>query len=149
MAQSPHGFYYSSHYARAYAEANASQWPGQGASGHHYNAHSSSTSSSNVTAFTPAWPDTAVYQGRQSAAPLLSHGSWYEPGNVRCTHEGCTFVGSKKSVETHRMDRHLIYPPGWNSRKQSETWDADPSLKTGCVASLCLVKSILLYPAIS
>jgi hypothetical protein len=26
------------------------------------------------------------------------------------------------------MDRHLIYPPGWDSKKQKD-WDADPSLK--------------------
>ncbi|KAH7931085.1 hypothetical protein BV22DRAFT_999201 [Leucogyrophana mollusca] len=56
-----------------------------------------------------------------------SHGSWYQPGNSRCTRQGCTFTGSQKSVEIHMMDRHLIYPPGWEKRK--DDWDADPSLK--------------------
>jgi len=27
------------------------------------------------------------------------------------------------------MDRHLIYPPGWEKRKKKADWDADPSLK--------------------
>ena len=27
------------------------------------------------------------------------------------------------------MDRHLIYPPGWHTRKRQPDWDADPSLK--------------------
>ncbi|KAI0660463.1 nuclear fragile X mental retardation-interacting protein 1-domain-containing protein [Cubamyces menziesii] len=27
------------------------------------------------------------------------------------------------------MDRHLIYPPGWENRKKKDDWDADPSLK--------------------
>ncbi|EMD42234.1 hypothetical protein CERSUDRAFT_41682 [Gelatoporia subvermispora B] len=54
---------------------------------------------------------------------------WYQSGNIRCTKPGCTFTGSKKAVETHMMDRHLIYPPGWESRKRKNDWDADPSLK--------------------
>ncbi|KAL5518885.1 hypothetical protein ACEPAH_568 [Sanghuangporus vaninii] len=54
---------------------------------------------------------------------------WYEPGNYRCTHEQCSFTGSKKSVEIHMMDRHLIYPPGWEKRKRRVDWDADPSLR--------------------
>ncbi|EPQ60715.1 hypothetical protein GLOTRDRAFT_118856 [Gloeophyllum trabeum ATCC 11539] len=37
-------------------------------------------------------------------------------------------MGSKKSVEIHMMDRHLIYPPGWEKRQKND-WDADPSLK--------------------
>ncbi|KAG6911896.1 hypothetical protein DXG01_000143 [Tephrocybe rancida] len=27
------------------------------------------------------------------------------------------------------MDRHLIYPPGWQRREKKPEWDADPSLK--------------------
>ncbi|KAG5654100.1 hypothetical protein H0H81_007514 [Sphagnurus paluster] len=27
------------------------------------------------------------------------------------------------------MDRHLIYPPGWDKRSKKSEWDADPSLK--------------------
>jgi Nuclear fragile X mental retardation-interacting protein 1 (NUFIP1) len=27
------------------------------------------------------------------------------------------------------MDRHLIYPPGWEKRRKKPDWDADPSLK--------------------
>ncbi|KAH8120385.1 hypothetical protein DFH11DRAFT_1500361 [Phellopilus nigrolimitatus] len=56
---------------------------------------------------------------------------WYESGNHKCTHEQCAFTGSKKSVEIHMMDRHLIFPPGWDNRKRKSDWDADPSLKNG------------------
>ena len=55
--------------------------------------------------------------------------SWYQTGNVKCTYKGCTFTGSRKSVEIHNMDRHLIYPPGWKHRERKGDWDADPSLK--------------------
>ncbi|KAJ3757354.1 hypothetical protein EV360DRAFT_46189 [Lentinula raphanica] len=54
--------------------------------------------------------------------------SWYQTGNIRCTYKNCPFTGSAKSVEIHKMDRHLIYPPGWEKRKDND-WDADPSLK--------------------
>ncbi|TFK57172.1 hypothetical protein OE88DRAFT_1730578 [Heliocybe sulcata] len=56
-------------------------------------------------------------------------GGWYQPGNERCTYRDCQFMGSKKSVEIHMMDRHLIYPPGWEKRNKKNDWDADPSLK--------------------
>lgn len=64
----------------------------------------------------------AVHQPRQ-------FGSWYQPGNHRCSYQGCHFTGSQKSVEIHMMDRHLINPPGWERRKKKPEWDADPSLK--------------------
>ncbi|KAG1757478.1 hypothetical protein EDB19DRAFT_1900999 [Suillus lakei] len=54
------------------------------------------------------------------------YASWYQPGNCRCTRQGCAFTGSKKSVETHMMDRHFIFPPGWQKKDE---WDTDPSLK--------------------
>ena len=49
------------------------------------------------------------------------------PGDNRCTYDGCSFTGSRQTVEIHMMDRHLIFPPGW--KKQGRGWDADPSLK--------------------
>lgn len=55
-----------------------------------------------------------------------TYASWYQPGNCRCTRQGCVFTGSKKSVETHMMDRHFIFPPGWQKKDE---WDTDPSLK--------------------
>lgn len=27
------------------------------------------------------------------------------------------------------MDRHLIFPPGWDKRPRKADWDADPSMK--------------------
>jgi hypothetical protein len=68
-----------------------------------------------------------------SRNPLSHRGAppthWYTPGNTKCTYSGCTFTGSANSVQTHMMDRHLIYPPGWHARKRQPDWDADPSLK--------------------
>ncbi|KAJ7619114.1 hypothetical protein DFH06DRAFT_1482920 [Mycena polygramma] len=60
---------------------------------------------------------------RPSSAP------WYQSGGSRCTYKNCTFRGSAQTVETHMMDRHLIFPPGWEKRKKRPDWDADPSLK--------------------
>ncbi|KAI0307722.1 nuclear fragile X mental retardation-interacting protein 1-domain-containing protein [Multifurca ochricompacta] len=62
-----------------------------------------------------------------SRGPPSMH--WHVPGNIKCTYPACTFTGSANSVETHMMDRHLIYPPGWNIQKRQGDWDADPSLK--------------------
>ncbi|KAG8879737.1 hypothetical protein FRB97_001483 [Tulasnella sp. 331] len=39
-------------------------------------------------------------------------------GPVRCSHTGCYFRGNHKDVEVHRMDRHLIYPPGWEEQQK-------------------------------
>lgn len=66
---------------------------------------------------------------RRTVAHTQAH--WYTPGNNKCSFEQCTFTGSKKSVEIHMMDRHLIYPQGWEKRKRKSDWDADPSLNNG------------------
>lgn len=58
-----------------------------------------------------------------------SSASWYQPGNNKCSYPGCNFSGPHKALEIHKMDRHLIYPPRWEKRKQKSDWDADPSLK--------------------
>lgn len=103
-----HQYYVSSHYAQAYTQNTA--------------------------------PAVAQYYapgaGPGSAPQFTSQPSsrWAQPGNVRCKKPGCSFTGSHKSVEIHMMDRHLIYPPGWENRKGKNDWDADPSLK-GCVSS--------------
>ncbi|KAG2072743.1 hypothetical protein BDR04DRAFT_1153161 [Suillus decipiens] len=63
---------------------------------------------------------------RSDSTSGQAYASWYQPGNCRCTRQGCVFTGSKKSVETHMMDRHFIFPPGWQKKDE---WDTDPSLK--------------------
>jgi len=90
--------YYNPHYLAAYAQAQAST----------------------------SQPISQQLVARPALPPPAPMGSWYQPGNVRCTYQGCSFTGSHKSVEIHRMDRHLIYPPGWQNKSD---WDADPSLK--------------------
>ncbi|KAL4064915.1 hypothetical protein V8B97DRAFT_2010599 [Scleroderma yunnanense] len=71
-------------------------------------------------------PPSPKSERRIIANPSM-HGSWYQPGNFRCQRQGCPFLGSHKSVEIHMMDRHFIFPPGWDKNK--DNWDADPSLK--------------------
>ena len=62
--------------------------------------------------------------------------SFSAPGDTKCTYDGCSFTGSKKTVEIHRMDRHLIFPPGW--KKKTNDWDTDPALKGLVVAFVLL-----------
>ena len=39
-------------------------------------------------------------------------------GPYRCAHTGCPWSGpTPKTLEIHKMDRHLIFPPGWKPRK--------------------------------
>ncbi|KAK0208264.1 hypothetical protein DFS33DRAFT_1484656 [Desarmillaria ectypa] len=96
---------YSSHYAQAYSQY-ATTPQGYAISSTYTAASSSGSRTVNVGA-----------------------SSWYQTGNRRCTYKNCTFIGSQKSVETHMMDRHLIFPPGWDKQKKTDSWDADPSLK--------------------
>ena len=70
-------------------------------------------------------------QAHQAHGGGQAPAGWYQPGTCRCSRQGCTFMGSKKAVDIHMMDRHLVYPPGWEHRKRKNDWDADPSLK-GC-----------------
>jgi hypothetical protein len=111
---------YSSHYVQAIMQSQAGhyQQPLAGSyRGVQFQHHPNMPGPSSQPIFRPTLPPT---------------GNWYQPGNKRCTYRGCTFTGSHSSVETHMMDRHLIYPPGLEKRKKKNDWDADPSLK-GCV----------------
>ncbi|KAJ3559774.1 hypothetical protein NM688_g143 [Phlebia brevispora] len=115
---SQYNYNVSSHYAQAYMQSNAvastSYWPQTTPEGY--------TLSSTYVASTAQPEPASSFQRQPSSA-------WYQPGNTRCTKPGCTFTGSHKSVETHMMDRHLIYPPGWDKKRRKADWDADPSLK--------------------
>ena len=127
--QMPHGYnipsYYNSHYVQAYSQASASTSVVKNVSssltGQNSRAPISNSSSHLV--------DNGYASGASKTSFLDSKSFWYQPGNNRCNHQGCTFFGSHKSVEIHMMDRHLIYPPGWEKRKKKLDWDADPSLK--------------------
>lgn len=127
----------ASHYAQAYSQ----YYNGAGPS--HVTADGYTMSSTYV-------PGTQYHTPQPARQPVQrppTHGGgggggggqgqpgWYQPGTFRCTNPGCSFMGSKKSLEVHMMDRHLIYPPGWEHRKKRQDWDADPSLK-GCVCAL-------------
>ena len=72
------------------------------------------------------------HQHQQQQHQQQTQAHWYAPGSSRCAHPGCGFAGAAKAVEVHMMDRHLVYPAGWDRRKRAGEWDADPSLK-GCV----------------
>jgi hypothetical protein len=116
--------YMSSHYTQAYMQTASPGWyqPSTTAQGYTssstYNPGPSRAGNGNPTpAFRPTLP------------PYSQTSSWYQPGGHRCTYKGCAFTGSQKTVEVHMMDRHLIYPPGWEKRNKQNDWDADPSLK--------------------
>ncbi|KAF7347760.1 NUFIP1 domain-containing protein [Mycena venus] len=108
----PQQSYYSSHYAQAYMQQQA--FPPVATTPLGYTISST---------YNPAGPSNAPGQSASFSAP------WYQAGNSRCTYKDCTFRGSAQTVETHMMDRHLIFPPGWEKRKKKPEWDADPSLK--------------------
>ncbi|KAJ3800460.1 hypothetical protein GGU11DRAFT_677127 [Lentinula aff. detonsa] len=134
----PYSQTYSSHYAQAYMQQYNNGMPSTNAQGYTMSStydptanvnNSQSQSYTQPTAgpsfFRPQNNQSIGGFKMQSFGPANS--TWYQPGNNRCSYKNCTFTGSAKSVEIHRMDRHLIYPPGWDKRKKG--WDADPSLK--------------------
>lgn len=116
------------HYAQAYAQYQAAM-SGPAVTAEGYTLSSTYTPSSHNHQSFPG-PSS---RPRQPTARPGGYGQaqahWYQSGNSRCTRPGCNFVGSQKSVEIHMMDRHLIYPSGWENRKRKSDWDADPSLK--------------------
>lgn len=111
---------YSSHYAQAY-QHQSTTLDGYTISSAYTPLNSSSFNSGKRGATEPN--NHQRTNNPQSSAP------WYHPGSNRCSNPGCNFTGSFKALETHKMDRHLIYPPGWEMRKKTSDWDADPSLK--------------------
>ncbi|KAI0051677.1 hypothetical protein FA95DRAFT_191388 [Auriscalpium vulgare] len=125
----PYSHNQSPHYAQAYANHYAAQQATP--QGYTY----SSTYTPGPS--TPSTSYAAQQPSRGRGGPPAHRGGhqqpsgqhWYSAGSARCSHPGCAFAGSAKAVETHMMDRHLIYPPGWDKRKRRGDWDADPSLK--------------------
>ncbi|KAL5535576.1 hypothetical protein ACEPAF_3670 [Sanghuangporus sanghuang] len=120
-------YQHSSHYAQAYyaqqQESSSSNGPLTTPEGYSLSSTYAPSVPTQPQHFAPGAQHQRVRgHGRQHPT------HWYEPGNYRCTYEQCSFTGSKKSVEIHMMDRHLIYPPGWEKRKRRDDWDADPSL---------------------
>jgi hypothetical protein len=129
--------YHSSHYAQAYTQYgwNGSPSPAINAGGYTlsstYVPDAPGPSSAGPSQFTRNGDSIHNHSGHdRSFQPhnISSQGTWYQFGNSRCTYKNCTFIGSQKALETHMMDRHLIYPPGWDKKRQKD-WDADPSLK--------------------
>jgi hypothetical protein len=118
-----HGYsvpsYYNSHYVQAYSQASANVSVMN---------HASCSTGPNSN-FNPHLVNSTPTSGTLKTSFLDSKSFWYQSGNNRCNQQGCTFFGSHKSVEIHMMDRHLIYPSGWEKRKKKPDWDADPSLK--------------------
>lgn len=108
----------SSHYAQACMQynqvASTSYWPQTTSEGY---------------APLPGYASQSASTEYTASIPYQAPTRWHQPGSIRCSKQGCQFSGSQKAVEVHMMDRHLIYPPGWEKRKQKSDWDADPSLK--------------------
>ncbi|TFY50427.1 hypothetical protein EVG20_g11525, partial [Dentipellis fragilis] len=123
--------YQAPHYAQAYAQYYNAAAHGQTSTPQGYTY--SSTYDPNAAGGAPGPARDTQQQQQQQQQPQRQQASnanaqWYGPGSSRCAKPGCGFAGSAKAVEVHMMDRHLIYPPGWDKRKRSD-WDADPSLK--------------------
>ncbi|CAE6470593.1 unnamed protein product [Rhizoctonia solani] len=56
------------------------------------------------------------FSSHQPIASLVPLHMRNRAGPVRCGFEGCLFAGTHKEVEVHKMDRHLIFPPGWQEK---------------------------------
>ncbi|CAE6521476.1 unnamed protein product [Rhizoctonia solani] len=56
------------------------------------------------------------FSRHQPMASLVPSHMRNRTGPVKCGHEGCLFAGTHKEVEVHKMDRHLIFPPGWQEK---------------------------------
>ncbi|KAJ3909778.1 hypothetical protein F5879DRAFT_871428 [Lentinula edodes] len=133
----PYSQTYSSHYAQAYMH-QYSGMPFTNAQGYTMsstydpNAYVNNNQNQYFTQSTagPSFsrPQNQSNEGIKIQSFNQANSAWYQAGYERCTYRGCKFTGSAKCVEIHMMDRHLIYPPGWDSRKKKD-WDADPSLK--------------------
>ncbi|CAE6469864.1 unnamed protein product [Rhizoctonia solani] len=68
---------------------------------------------SQPTQITLPSPGVSSYQPMSSLVPLHMRN---RSGPVKCGHEGCLFAGTHEEVEVHKMDRHLIFPPGWQGK---------------------------------
>lgn len=138
----PYAQHYASHYYQAYVQAYSNGPPRTTRDGYTLSStyvpgtagQASRAMSSLPTPFPLERPPPQAHS-QTVVKPIRSHltfGSWYQPGGCRCTRQGCPFTGSRKSVEIHMMDRHLIFPSGWQKK---DNWDADPSLR-GCICML-------------
>ncbi|KAH6917299.1 hypothetical protein BKA70DRAFT_330195 [Coprinopsis sp. MPI-PUGE-AT-0042] len=112
---------YSSHYAQAYLQAQGIQ-PALPAPPH----------ASTHGAYSQSGPSSRPYNNNNAnrpQRPVQPTGAWYQAGHSRCSYKNCQFTGAPKALEIHMMDRHLIFPPGWDKKAKKDEWDADPSLK--------------------
>ncbi|KAF5390190.1 hypothetical protein D9757_002847 [Collybiopsis confluens] len=129
----PYSQAYSNHYAQAYMRQFNQTPLFQNVEGYSISStYNPNTYTVNNTLQPKAGPSSVKSSqnngGIRFESFAFANSSWYQSGNNRCTFKGCAFTGSANSVQTHMMDRHLIYPPGWNTNKKSD-WDTDPSLR--------------------
>jgi hypothetical protein len=128
------GYMMAANVMGALSNPYAQQQPSSSVSSHYSQAYQSAH---YAAAYGPMNGHPAAYAATPGASnsaaptyfkPPVNSSSWYSPGTSRCTYPQCSFMGSAQSLEIHRMDRHLIYPPGWKEKKKKRDWDADPSL---------------------
>lgn len=128
----PYQFTYSSHYAQAYMHAGQA---------------GSSQPQPSAYASQPMYYSPEPRQSMGTGSNRAPTGTRFQPGHQRCTKSGCNFTGSPPSVETHMMDRHLIYPPDWHKRSKKPEWDTDPALK-GYIHSQILQRVSIVFDAL-
>ncbi|CAE6395976.1 unnamed protein product [Rhizoctonia solani] len=83
---------------------------------HAYHYQQQAATSQSTQIIVPS-PGLSRHQPMASLVPLHMRN---RSGPVRCGHEGCLFAGTHKEVEVHKMDRHLIFPPGWQEKGQGK-----------------------------
>ncbi|CAE6416716.1 unnamed protein product [Rhizoctonia solani] len=88
------------------------QIPTHYANAYHYR-QQGATMMPQPTQITVPSPGFSSHQPMASLVPMHMRN---RTGPVRCGHEGCLFAGTHKEVEVHKMDRHLIFPPGWQEK---------------------------------
>ncbi|KAH0838374.1 hypothetical protein J3R83DRAFT_6657 [Lanmaoa asiatica] len=126
----------SPHYYQAYVQAYSNSPPRTSMDGYTFSSTYVPGTANRTSRATPTLPTPSPRGQPSTPAHLqttvktilnhLTYGSWYQSGSCRCTRQGCPFTGSRKSVEIHMMDRHLVFPSGWEKK---DDWDADQSLR--------------------
>jgi hypothetical protein len=84
---------------------------------HYANAYHYGLQGAAVHQPAPITVPTPGFSSNQPMTSLVPLHMRNRGGPVKCGHEGCLFTGTHKEVEVHKMDRHLIFPPGWHEKR--------------------------------
>lgn len=116
----------------AYAQAYASQYspyhgfgiPQAAPTGLGYTIQSSLSNPYGQNSAGPSHSNGGSNLAHRSRPPPGLNGAGTQ-GPISCGQPGCLFRGTHEDIKIHKMDRHLIFPPGWKKRKRKEEEDVD------------------------